>query len=741
MRPGQLRREEKSGLPLIVCRTLLRLRSFPKAVEGVEDEYLRLAHIVDSSSESRIMAFRMAKGKLGLEGTGGAAFVLSAFARFYFSEDEVLAHFLPELPRSAPWWPKRRAALGWSGLGERMGLLLEKAKRFGDFPGLSALCAGLWVQSLTEFIKSQVLERLAAVSPQTLQRLEAAPPNLTGIGIDSQGLFCADKPELNYEQLFSRLVALKTGGNFQPGTVNSVTPLGWWTILLWLYGVAPADGFTGVGIFNGGDETADAALLQECLATSREFVLWDGDKEDFPWQALSSALQLWNRDRFRSICQLLAKIDCRAGVKIDGLQDRHFSILSGLARRRKGQAEVVLPSGRRIMNSWQISFAKTARGSERPETAPAKDGAEPRDVLWSESRIDGELIGLSLISEEVASLAGLGGAGISTCAEGAASKTISSLTTTGDRTEAAEPPHSMTAIPERGRSGGGETDYPASVTPSKPESDCLRRLRKRQAQSWRLRQDRPGTHARIALLQIEVHDSYRHPIVELCVGSANTKNVPDAERAKLEAIIRSARREPEKWNRDIARQLTGSTRSCVEQRRRKILEQALYACGQFDVDILVLPEYSVRPDTVVWLAKAIPQLAPKTSVWAGTYRQPPYSDVEGITCDPSQNWAAIMPVVFSGPDEVYISTKRSKKYPADGLSEIFRPSVQELEPVVWTEEGKPGFGDARDLVTELICAEIFMLSSPSNLLALGSSVRRLLRKFGLPASNNTTAIP
>ena len=60
--------------------------------------------------------------------------------------------------------------------------------------------------------------------------------------------------------------------------------------------------------------------------------------------------------------------------------------------------------------------------------------------------------------------------------------------------------------------------------------------------------------------------------------------------------------------------------------------------------------------------------------------------------------------------------------------------------MVWTEKGRSGFGDARDLVTELLCAEIYMLSSPSNLLALGSSVRRLLRKFGLPASNDTEEV-
>ena len=47
-------------------------------------------------------------------------------------------------------------------------------------------------------------------------------------------------------------------------------------------------------------------------------------------------------------------------------------------------------------------------------------------------------------------------------------------------------------------------------------------------------------------------------------------------------------------------------------------------CGNFKVDILVLPEYSVRPETVQWIAKMLPELASKTSIWAGTFRKPPY---------------------------------------------------------------------------------------------------------------------
>jgi len=122
-----------------------------------------------------------------------------------------------------------------------------------------------------------------------------------------------------------------------------------------------------------------------------------------------------------------------------------------------------------------------------------------------------------------------------------------------------------------------------------------------QEYSWQRRSEKPESHARVALLQCEVDSSYRHPAFELC-EKANT----GFERDK-----------PEGWT---LWQLKGS---CAEERRRAILRTALQACHRFKVDMLLLPEYSVRPETVEWLVSELPTLSPETSVWAGTYRLPP----------------------------------------------------------------------------------------------------------------------
>lgn len=41
--------------------------------------------------------------------------------------------------------------------------------------------------------------------------------------------------------------------------------------------------------------------------------------------------------------------------------------------------------------------------------------------------------------------------------------------------------------------------------------------------------------------------------------------------------------------------------SWAEHRRRRVLERVIDSCEAFKVDLLVLPEYSVRPETVEWL--------------------------------------------------------------------------------------------------------------------------------------------
>ncbi len=69
---------------------------------------------------------------------------------------------------------------------------------------------------------------------------------------------------------------------------------------------------------------------------------------------------------------------------------------------------------------------------------------------------------------------------------------------------------------------------------------------------------------------------------------------------------------------------------------------------------------------------------------------------------------------------------RCKKYPAIGVGERFFPSENPLAPL-WPT--KPA-SDWRNKVTELICSEAFIMTSPSNLLAAAHATAALMMDFG-----------
>ncbi len=95
--------------------------------------------------------------------------------------------------------------------------------------------------------------------------------------------------------------------------------------------------------------------------------------------------------------------------------------------------------------------------------------------------------------------------------------------------------------------------------------------------------------------------------------------------------------------------------------------------------------------------------------------------------------AAVLPVIMPKEDKVYCS--RIKKYPSIALNEDINPSAvmdDNFKPVAMNPSGNDGrreYDDARDRVTELICAELFALSSPGNLISFAEESFRLFRNY------------
>ncbi|MDO8073794.1 CHC2 zinc finger domain-containing protein [Janthinobacterium sp. SUN176] len=299
----------------------------------------------------------------------------------------------------------------------------------------------------------------------------------------------------------------------------------------------------------------------------------------------------------------------------------------------------------------------------------------------------------------------------------------------------------------------------------------LDRLGEWQSESWKNRlggetshdqEARISSHFRVALFQCRVEESYSHPIAEVGLGGLPlAKASQEALRAHLEDksqfkdLSKAAQRHSEFRWQDERRVI-----SWPEHRRRTLLRQALRACRDLKVQLLVLPEVSVRPDTVAWLKEQLRNY-PGLAVLAGTYRQFEQVDnsnhlTEKLTLLWQPDKALEVPFGLEG-DMGVIELQRGKKYRAVAAHELFRPDTKTLEPL-YTEEkivealrgirgrAKKGEWSADQLIPllgtlihgpqklrycmELICSELFMLTSPANRSPLEQELAKMLQLFG-----------
>ncbi|MCX8517372.1 MAG: hypothetical protein ORN29_04790, partial [Rhodoferax sp.] len=321
----------------------------------------------------------------------------------------------------------------------------------------------------------------------------------------------------------------------------------------------------------------------------------------------------------------------------------------------------------------------------------------------------------------------------------------------------------------------GEFDEPAqgdqaSTLPTPTQSNAVRvkRLKEWQYDLWSKRfavgktnSDEELTahsHLRVALFQWRVDDSYSHPIAEVGLGGfplapATQKALQAHLDGDLKAVDKAAKRGAEFQWRDDRKII-----SWPEHRRRVLLGQALYACKELKVQLLVLPEISVRPDTLEWLKGELIQ-HPGLAVLAGTFRQ-----FEGITNHPDHLKEKLTLLWHPAKAEAnafglqgaarVMQFQRDKKYRAVAAHEFFRPSGEKLAPLyqeervldkwrdTWTG-APPTFDQIKTLMQalihgpqklrycmELICSELFLLTSPANRQPLLQDLAKMLRQFG-----------
>nr|WP_255337233.1 toprim domain-containing protein [Pseudomonas aeruginosa] len=316
------------------------------------------------------------------------------------------------------------------------------------------------------------------------------------------------------------------------------------------------------------------------------------------------------------------------------------------------------------------------------------------------------------------------------------------------------------------------TAAPRSAETKRTSTDFDRRaFRNNQRLSWQARADaskRGAAHIRVALLQMSLDITYSHPLMEACPSrwpfsqearARLTKELKPRELYEMLARATAGSGSEHQWkggSPDPALMM-----SWAEHRRRRILERTIDSCEAFGVDLLVLPEYSVRRETVEWLKGYLANK--RVAVLAGTYmefRQDP----------PSLNLAAQLTLLWPVPREIarqmvaedpkgsqdplerglVLELSRNKKYRSIALNELFRPLTGSLAPLFSPEDltkqlqdqtgWKPTATAVSALLSqtrlplkhilELICSEVFLVSSPANYLHMAHDYVDVRRRFG-----------
>ncbi len=313
----------------------------------------------------------------------------------------------------------------------------------------------------------------------------------------------------------------------------------------------------------------------------------------------------------------------------------------------------------------------------------------------------------------------------------------------------------------------------------KPEQDStfidgvLRAWETFQGREWEKRKLNPksaldSSYFRFAFLQTDFAEGYDDP-TEHAVPLSVDKKKWEKENGKIhpshlhwpEALNFS--RPDGETTADDEHENHSRVKFCPDEwRRRRVLMKVVETCERFGVNALLLPEYSMRAESALWLAAYVKEKGIDLSIWAGTFRVPSNLDVlvdlqraTGSFVSPSAKDAgddqgtgkgrwrsleAVLPVIVRKeglPEDQRPADEgcqfqirmRRKKYPAMAYGEIFRPQRpdSELGPVLADTHF---LGRAESYVTELICSEIFAFNGANSLHNIAHSVEQLHKSVG-----------
>lgn len=792
------------ALPKSIERVLERLRMFPdKASDATR--WTQLGIVLGARVETRFAAMRSGSSfsfDPQQRGAGTALLAQSMRAQVLF--DTRLSALLPQ-PKAAQFLPRRRAVLAWYMLSLRIEALLDAIRlETGKEPDIALLAfsAGLRLTAIETQLRSQALEliffnsdarrQLAAVSPDSVT---VQSWNLDGTELfhevsarvrrraEAQEAFDAaaergsgesekerhsietrneldDAEKRDGVSFLFRAIELSTSAGNRRGwqELSRVTPLGWAVLVGTMAGALPSDlrlerqpttKFTD----EMSDELRDLAQDLALAAAIPKEVGQHSSRAEGPgwdptWDDVSTVINTWTHARMEKAMSVLDAMDEHTGVSVLAPPPSRLYAAQASGSGTSTDAHdsfdysVRLGDGTYSIRQWQIisasAFGERSSGSIEHTT----DRDNRHWFRWTEARHGKRLLAIHVVQPGLAQLAGLESPPPDSLVDesliiqaGAPPKQV------GVPISLQEPIHAP-VIPDEQRGSDEAPERPESRSDTRRlhtslnDEPYFRKLRDEQERSWKFRSEKAGHHLRIAFVQWQIEDlgSYLHPVFDASVQSLKTRQrrVLDPKGKRIT--------NPEFW-RDAESANSPFLPSRIEKRRNEILRQVLRACKHFEVDCLLLPEYSTRPETAEFIRQVASDQELKTIVWAGTFRKPPYMIQRFAWLDDLPDWSAVLPVVVPRKSDIctHLPTikeieRRCKKYPSIAYDELFSPSGDALKPILGAS------ASSASCIVELICSEIFLATSPANLLGLGRSWCNLMNRFGSALSCNSKEV-
>lgn len=766
-------------------RALQLLRHFPTSGDVAEETQYLL------SVEAETAAMRLqGDGHNDSSRPGVLASMLAELApAVFFRLTEKQLRALPVMTSvDGPHGTERRVVAAWRLLDRRLGAL--ESCLVGGVP-VESLCAwmslrrSVRVAAVVAWIRALVLEMYLAGDATPALDVEAP----TEWAVD-EPVLAIDTLDVNIGALFRDALALKG----RLALIAQITPLGWLTLLnnqLNLYGTDANRAVMSEG-------RADALRpLMTSLAQQLAAVCPDEELaiDKWPFDACSKIENILDEQSFESSLGLLFQIESELGYAVRKCQ----SHIWGLQPQSKTFTD---ESGRQ----WSLLRGLIDQVGRDRHVETLSDNNDER--VWTQTTArDGKLIGVSVLGETFAKTAGMQGHQSLFNSDRPESGSVPPLPQKkGVQPE--EPAASVsnedsgqTERPAEASGASGEIPPPEGRGPAEETAsseEFFQRFREYQDAEWKARRTgKSAGHIRVALFQFRIDDSYYHPINDagfpesidkafcrksdidfscnLALSEIASERAGAGVAKTVTSLAQRAKASLSKHGVEDQWGLSELLPSWNEHRRRRLISEALRACHQFDVDVLVLPEYSVRPDTVEWLRKHLIDLGTETlSVVAGTYRlhgtprdlyfkesfekifgakdKEKVFSLSGNSMEKSAYITLIQPIPDAGPGAVGVFSRR-KKYHSMAMGEYINPSDEPWSPLANLERLVQAIQEEKKLtgaplldvpgvttiakkirpverLAELICSELFASTHPVNHATILSEYNALRQRFG-----------